>query len=139
MTDHRAQPIEHTPVLVQPSARFAQATVVPSGREMVLISGQTPDCPDGTVPEAFADQARQAWKNLIAVLDAAGCTLDDVAKITMYIRNRSYREANREVRYEILGHRTPALTVLVCDHWDERWLIEIEAIATRVPRLTEDR
>jgi 2-iminobutanoate/2-iminopropanoate deaminase len=139
MTGHRARPVEHTPVLVQPSARFVQATVVPSGCEMVLISGQTPDRPDGTVAEAFEDQARQAWASVIGVLEAAGCTLDDVAKITMYIRDRSYREANRIVRHEVLGHRTPALTVLVCDHWDERWLIEIEAIATRAPQRTDDR
>jgi enamine deaminase RidA (YjgF/YER057c/UK114 family) len=42
MTAHRARPVEHT-APVQPSARFVQATVVPSGCEMVLISGQTPD------------------------------------------------------------------------------------------------
>ena len=49
----------------------------------------------------------------------------------MYIRDRSYRVANREVRHEVLGDRRPVLTVLVTDHWDERWLIEIEAIAAR--------
>ena len=27
--------------------------------------------------------------------------------------------------------RRPALTVLVTDHWDERWLIEIEVVAAR--------
>jgi hypothetical protein len=42
-----------------------------------------------------------------------------------------HRALNREVRPEVLGDRRPALTVLVTDHWDERWLIEIEAIAAR--------
>ena len=35
---------------------------------------------------------------------------------------------------EVLGDRRPALTVLVTDHWDEGWLIEIEVIAARRER-----
>jgi 2-iminobutanoate/2-iminopropanoate deaminase len=131
VNEHRAQPVRLTPGVATPTASFVHATVIPAGCEMVLISGQTPEGPDGTVPEGFEEQARQAWQNLIAVLAAAGCTLDDVAKISMYIRNREYRSINTAVRNEYLGSRTPALTVLVCDHWDERWLIEIEVIATR--------
>ncbi len=53
-------------------------------------------------------------------------------KVSLYIRDRRYRVANREVRHEVLGERRPGLTVLVTDHWDEGWLLEIEAIAARV-------
>ena len=69
---------------------------------------------------------------------AAGCTLDDVAKVNMYIRDRVYREANRTVRNEVLGTRRPALTVLVTDHWDEEWLLEIEVVAARRSRPAAD-
>ena len=72
-----------------------------------------------------------AWRNVERTLAAAGCALDDVAKVNMYIRDRVYRETNRTVRNEVLGDRRPALTVLVTDHWDEEWLIEIEVIAAR--------
>ena len=71
-------------------------------------------------PDGFADQARLAWRNVERCLAAAGFTLDP-----------RYRVANREVRHDVLGDRRPALTVLVTDHWDDRWLIEIEAIAAR--------
>jgi 2-iminobutanoate/2-iminopropanoate deaminase len=134
MNEHRAQPVHATPGVSAPKASFVHVTVVPAGCEMVFVSGQTPERPDGTVAEDFEQQARQAWQNLVSVLAAAECSLDDVAKISMYVRDRKYRSVNTAVRNEILGARTPALTVLVCDHWDERWLIEIEAVATRSPR-----
>ena len=50
-----------------------------------------------------------------------------------FVHATVYRETNRTVRNEVLGDRRPALTVLVTDHWDEGWLIEIEVIATRPP------
>ncbi len=116
-----------------PAASFVHATVVPVGCDLLLVSGQTPEDVDGSVPIDFSDQARVAWRNVERTLDAAGFTLDDVAKVNMYIRDRCYREPNRAVRNEVLGDRRPALTVLVTDHWDERWLIEIEVVAARRP------
>ena len=45
---------------------------------------------------------------------------------------RQVHRTNREVRHEVRGERRPELTVLVTDHWDERGLLEIEAIAAMV-------
>ena len=116
-----------------PAGGFVHATVVRAGSDLVLVSGQTPEEPDGSVRPDFDGQARAAWRNVERTLAAAGCTLDDVAKVNMYIRDRVYRDANRIVRNEVLGDRRPALTVLVTDHWDEEWLIEIEVVAARAP------
>lgn len=110
---------------------YSHAAVVPAGTEMLFVAGQIPEDLDGTVPADFAAQARVAWRNVERCLAAGGFTLDHLVKVSMYIRDRQYRAANREVRHEVLGDRRPVLTVLVTDHWDERWLIEIEAIAAR--------
>jgi enamine deaminase RidA (YjgF/YER057c/UK114 family) len=110
---------------------YSHAAVVPAGAELLFIAGQVPQDLDGSTPENFGDQARLAWRNLTRCLDSAGFTLDELVKVSMYIRDRKYRVANREVRHEVLGERRPVLTVLVTDHWDEEWLIEIEAIAAR--------
>ena len=119
-----------------PAGNFVHATFVPAGADLLFVSGQTPEDVDGTVPDDFAAQARLAWRNVERTLSAGGFTLDDVAKVNMFIRDRRYREQNRIVRHEVLGDRRPALTVLVTDHWDERWLIEIEVIATRQAPVT---
>jgi 2-iminobutanoate/2-iminopropanoate deaminase len=110
---------------------YSHAAVVPAGAELLFVAGQVPEDLDGSVPDDFADQARLDWRNVERCLVSAGFTLDQLVKVSMYIRDRSYRVANREVRHEVLGDRRPVLTVLVTDHWDERWLIEIEAIAAR--------
>ncbi len=116
-----------------PAASFVHATIVAAGSDLLFVSGQTPEDLDGSVPTDFESQARLAWRNVERTLAAADFTLDDVAKVNMYIRDRGYREQNRTVRNEVLGDRRPALTVLVTDHWDDRWLIEIEVVAARQP------
>ena len=121
----RIEPTDVSP----PGGGYVHAVAIPAGNELVFVSGQVPEAIDGSVPEGFEAQARQAWHNVERTLSAAGCSLDDVAKITMHIADRSHREVNRAVRNDVLGDRRPALTVLVGTMWDERWLLEIEAIA----------
>jgi 2-iminobutanoate/2-iminopropanoate deaminase len=43
------------------------------------------DVNTGTFPEGLAAQAEQALKNIEAVLQAAGCSLDDVVKTTSFV------------------------------------------------------
>lgn len=55
--------------------------------------------------------------------------LDDLVKVTVFLADRRYREANYAIRHEVLGGRSPALTVIVCEIYDPAWLVEIEAVA----------
>ena len=51
--------------------------------DLVYTSGQIPvDPATGAVPEGIAAQAEQSCKNVGAILEAAGVTLDDVFKTT---------------------------------------------------------
>lgn len=112
-----------------PKSRYSQAIEVTDAKRTLYVSGQIPVSPDGTVPEDFGDQARQAWANVEAQLRAAGMDLDNIVKHTTFLSDRAYRAENSAVRKEILGKREPALTVIICDIFDENWLLEIEAIA----------
>ena len=47
--------------------------------DVIYLSGQLGVRPDGTLPEAFQDQVRQALENVATVLKAAGSTLSLVA------------------------------------------------------------
>ena len=53
----------------------------------------------------------------------------NLAKVTVFLSDRQYREANARIRHEILGGHSPALTVIITGIYDEAWLLEIEAIA----------
>lgn len=112
-----------------PASRYAQAVEVTNARRILYISGQIPETGEGTLADTFGEQCRQAWANVEAQLRAADMTLDNVMTVTIFLARRSDAMENRTVRQEVLGERTPALTVIVTGIFDERWLVEIEAIA----------
>lgn len=108
---------------------YSQACLVEAPTRWLYISGQTPTDETGAAPEAFEDQCRLVWKNIERQLAAAGMTLDNLAKVTTFLSDRRWREANYTVRHEVLAGRSPALTVIVCEIYDPAWLVEIEAVA----------
>ena len=79
--------------------------------------------------ETFEAECRQAWANVISVLDAAGLTTAHLLKVTTYLSDGRLAETNSQVRREALGAHRPALTVVIAGIFDERWLLEIEAMA----------
>jgi 2-iminobutanoate/2-iminopropanoate deaminase len=111
------------------SVSYAGACEVAAGSRLLFISGQVPERADGSVPEDFAEQCRLAWANIERQLRDAGMTLDNLVKVTTFLSDRRYRTDNSLVRREVLKHRTPALTIIIADIYDEAWLLEIEAIA----------
>lgn len=108
---------------------FASAFEVKGAQRLLFISGQVPEDAELKVPETFREQARLTWRNVEAQLHAADMTLDNVVKVTTFLSHRRYRTENYEVRHAVLGARTPAVTIIVCDIYDEAWLLEIEVIA----------
>lgn len=55
--------------------------------------------------------------------------VENLAKVTTYLSDRRYREANSRIRQEVLGDHTPALTIIITDIYAEDWLLEIDAFA----------
>jgi enamine deaminase RidA (YjgF/YER057c/UK114 family) len=108
---------------------YAQAYLVEGARRMLFISGQVPADAQGSVPPGFDAQCRLAWGNVEAHLRAAGMTVADLAKVTIFLADRRYRQANTTIRHEVLKGHAPALTVVIAEIFDEAWLLEIEAIA----------
>jgi enamine deaminase RidA (YjgF/YER057c/UK114 family) len=108
---------------------YTQGLRVTGLTDLLFVSGQVPETPDGDIPDGFEAQCRQAWANVVSVLEAAGLTTNDLLKVTTYLSDRRYAETNSRVRREILGEHRPALTVVITGIYDERWLLEIEALA----------
>ena len=69
------------------------------------------------------------WANIERQLHDAGMSLDNLVKVTTFLSDRRYRGENSIVRRELLKERTPAITIIIADIYDEAWLLEIEAIA----------
>ena len=112
-----------------PAGDYVQAVEVTGAARTLYVSGQIPVGVDGAVPEAFIDQARLAWHNVLAQLHAADMTLDNLVKVTIFLSDRRYIPEYRQARREFLGERRPALTCIITGIFDTAWLLEIEAVA----------
>jgi len=119
----------NSPSAPAPAGGYSQALEVQGAQRLLFISGQIPvDC-QGEVPGDFRAQAELAWDNVLAQLRAAQLSVQHLVKVTTFLASREHTLVNREVRQRVLGGHAPALTVIVTGIFDERWLIEIEAIA----------
>ena len=52
---------------------------------LLFVSGMVGARQDGTPEPELSDEIRLAFQNLLGVLDAAGCTFDDVVDTTMFL------------------------------------------------------
>ncbi len=93
-----------------PAGPYSHA-VVANG--FVFISGQGPVNPEtGTMPDAFADQVRQTFKNVQTILEAAGSSLDDVVKVNAYVTDLTRFAEFNDVYKEFFRDDPPARTTV---------------------------
>lgn len=121
----------NAPSAPKPAGGYCQALEISGEQRILFISGQIPETAQGEIPSDFRAQARLAWGNVFAQLEAAGMTVANLVKVTTFLSSRDYALPNREIRKEVLGGHAPALTVIITGIFDERWLLEIEAIAAQ--------
>ncbi|ALN58247.1 MULTISPECIES: RidA family protein [Lysobacter] len=115
---------------IQPNdVSYAQAHEISGFRRLLFISGQLPQCEKCILPKDFEGQCRRAWANVEQQLKQAGMDFSNLVKVTTFLSERRLRERNYEIRREVLGEHTPALTVIIADLYEEGWMVEIEAIA----------
>ena len=71
----------------QDRAGFSQAWRVDGAQSLLFVSGQAPISAEGElVGEGdFNAQAEQTFENLQTVLDAAGASMRDIVKLTVYL------------------------------------------------------
>ncbi|MEO6066035.1 MAG: RidA family protein [Lysobacterales bacterium] len=108
---------------------YAQACEVSDFKRLLFVSGQVPADADEKVPADYRSQYRLAWSNVEAQLKAAGMTFDNLVKVTIFLSDRKLIAQSVGLRAEILGDRSPALTIIIAGIFDEGWLLEIEAVA----------
>ena len=113
----------------QAAGGYSQGIAVSGAERLLFISGQIPETTAGDVPKDFPAQARLVWHNLLAQLGAAGMTAANLVKVTIFLSSREFAAPNREIRQEVLGAHSPALTVIIAGIFDEKWLLEIEVVA----------
>ncbi|MEN3307333.1 MAG: hypothetical protein V7603_3535 [Micromonosporaceae bacterium] len=100
---------------------------------LIFVSGQVPLDENGAVVGVgdMGAQARQAFRNLGAVLEAAGCSFADVLKLTYFVRDVEAVGSIRAARDEFVDTASPPASTLVevSRLFMPDLLVEIEAVA----------
>lgn len=112
---------------------FTQVATVSSDARLVFVGGQNSTNTSGQiVGDNIASQTVQAYRNVIAALEAAGATLNDVVRLGIYVVQGHSIQEGFEAVMQLPEARAlpPTITVLVVAALGRpEALIEIEAIA----------
>jgi reactive intermediate/imine deaminase len=98
---------------------------------LVYVSGQLGVRPDGshTTDLPFEEQARQALRNLLAVLADADLTPRHLVKVTAYIAGVAHWPAFNAIYAEMMGEWRPARSVVPVPELHFGYLVEVDAVA----------
>lgn len=118
------------PSLLQ-SAAFSQGTIIPAGSRILYVGGQNAvDGEGNVVGTSIREQSEQALRNVLAVLDAAGATQADVAKLNIHLVEGSDVNEGFAAAQAVWGDHPTAITVLFVGRFAvPDVLVEIDAIA----------
>ena len=99
---------------------------------MVYTSGIIPvDPATGNIPQGSVDQAKQALTNLSNLLEAAGTSMDNVIKTTVFIKEMNDFGAINEVYATYFTGDFPARSCVEVARLPKDVMLEIEAIAIK--------
>ena len=116
---------ENAPQAIGP---YSQAVMV---NGTLYVSGQIPVVPatGAIVSEKVEDQTRQVMENVKAVVEAAGLTLDNVVKTTVFIKNMDDFAVINGIYSEYFKENCPARACVEVARLPKDVLIEMEAMA----------
>ncbi len=115
----------------RPVANYKMATRMEGGR-LLYVSGQVAWDASGNIVGKgdVGAQARQTFRNLRQVLQAAGGDLGSLMKMTTYITRIEDRPAVAEARGEVFDGEVPASTLIVVKSlFHPDFLVEVEGVA----------
>ena len=99
---------------------------------MVYTSGVIPvDPATGNIPEGSVAQADQAFKNMSNLLEAAGTSMANVVKTTVFIKEMNDFAAINEVYAKYFPEPYPSRSCVEVARLPKDVMLEIEVIATK--------
>ena len=118
---------EKAPAAVGPYSQAIEAN------GMVFTSGQIPlDPATGVMAETIEEQTRQSLNNVKTILEAAGLTMDNVVKTTVFLQNMGDFAAMNAVYAEFFTEgQYPARSAVEVAALPKGALVEIETICVK--------
>jgi enamine deaminase RidA (YjgF/YER057c/UK114 family) len=121
------------PTTVHDTTAYAYSHAVQMG-DLIFVAGQVARDSGGKLvgKDDVRAQTEQVFRNLRAILEAAGSGLHKVGKVTVFTTRLDYRPVIHEIRSRVFreaGHLPASTLAVVSSLADPDWLVEIEAVA----------
>lgn len=108
---------------------YVHAVEVQGPTRLLYVSGTMGLNTRGRPGRTLAEQLELVWSNIRVILGDAGMTVDNIVRVTSYLREASYAESNQNARVAALNGRVVPCTTIVAQTLTPDWLVEIEIIA----------
>ena len=117
----------------KPFASYSHGLLVPPGATLLMTSGQLGVGPDDHVPAEVEAQCDLCFRNISAILTAAGMTFADVVHFTGFVTDRAAFPIYGAVRSRYTpGDAFTSTLVIVSGFTRPEFKIEVEITAARV-------
>lgn len=108
---------------------YVHALEVRNPTRFLYVSGTMGLDAQGIAGKTLTEQVALVWSNIRTILASAGMSVDNIARVTSYLRDASYAEENQNARVAALKGRVVPTTAIVVQTLVSDWLIEIEIVA----------
>ena len=113
-----------------PAGHYSQGTVWDG---LIFVSGQLATRADGTRlhDRSFAEQARQALANVLAIAASGGAGPENFLKVTVYVVGIAHWPEFNAIFAEMFGEARPARAIVPVPELHHGFLVEVEGVAVR--------
>ncbi|WP_064681417.1 RidA family protein [Rhizobium bangladeshense] len=111
------------------SPDYIHALEVGHHARLLFVSGTMGLDERGMAADSLEGQLDLIWSNLGNILASADMTVDNIVRLTSYLRDGAFVEANQNARLRALGGRAVPTTAIIVETLRDDWLVEIEVIA----------
>jgi 2-iminobutanoate/2-iminopropanoate deaminase len=124
---HRPIHTDQAPAAIGP---YSQAILA---NDTLYVSGQTPLIPEtmAVVAPDIVSQTRQSLKNIKAIVEAAGFTVSDIVKCTVFLKDMNEFAAMNGEYMSFFGVHKPARSTVEVARLPKDVRVEIDAVCVR--------
>jgi enamine deaminase RidA (YjgF/YER057c/UK114 family) len=108
---------------------YVHALEVQEPKRILFVSGTMGLDENGIAGKTLAEQLSLIWSNIRTILASAEMSVDNIVRLTSYLRDPAYAAENAKARVAALNGRVIPTTGIVAQTLLSDWLVEIEVIA----------
>jgi 2-iminobutanoate/2-iminopropanoate deaminase len=108
---------------------YVHAMEVRAPKRLLYVAGTMGLDERGVAGKSLGEQLDLIWRNIRTILASADMTVDNIVRLTSYLRDPAYAEENARARVKALNGRVIPTIGIVAQTLSSDWLVEIEVVA----------